>query len=288
VTDALAGGGRGRPWDDPLAGDRNGDIIVYPRRFIVRGESWFHPRPPAADVDVLVQLHQAQALAGHRCRKAFTILIDLSQSEQTLFAAISAKTRNQIRAAAKGCTYEHWDAPEPALIDAFCDEFDAFAIGPAIDRIWIAGAARAGRLRLSRTASPDGMPLTKVIHLQAGDYVCERYALSLFRRYDDPRLRKLAGDAHRFQVWRDMLSFKAAGARVYDLGGWYGGTTDAGLLRINAFKERFGGRIVTVFNCERAVSARGRLYVTAKRAFRAVKRLAQSSAARRENPDLGY
>lgn len=263
-------------------------MIIYRRRFIQCGETMFRRFPPARGVDVVVHLHQPEALAGHWCRKQFTILIDLSKSEDVLFAEVSGKTRNQIRAAAKVCSYEHWDAPDRALIEAFCDDFEAFAIGPPIDRRWLNGAAEAGQIRLSRTTSAEGLPLSRVIHYQSGDYVCERFALSLFRRYEDPKLRKLAGDAHRFQVWRDMLSFKNAGVNIYDLGGWYSGKSNAGLLRINAFKERFGGRLVTMFNCERAVTLPGHAYLASRRARALAAWLMQSPAARRDEADLGY
>jgi hypothetical protein len=56
-----------------------------------------------------------------------------------------------------------------------------------------------------------------------------------------------------------MLRFRDLGCTTYDLGGWYAGKTDTHQLRINAFKEEFGGRVVQNFNCIEAVTIKGKI-----------------------------
>jgi lipid II:glycine glycyltransferase (peptidoglycan interpeptide bridge formation enzyme) len=59
--------------------------------------------------------------------------------------------------------------------------------------------------------------------------------------------------------WRDMLRFKASGISTFDFGGYYLGSDDEEKLRINGFKEEFGGRVIQEFNCEKALTLKGEL-----------------------------
>ena len=58
-----------------------------------------------------------------------------------------------------------------------------------------------------------------------------------------------------------MVRFKSAGISTYDFGGWYEGTTDHERLRINKFKEQFGGEIVKNYICEQALTLKGALFL---------------------------
>jgi hypothetical protein len=58
--------------------------------------------------------------------------------------------------------------------------------------------------------------------------------------------------------------YKEAGVAIFDQGGWYEGTTDQERLRINNFKERFGGTIIRNFDCHRAITLRGALMLEAR------------------------
>jgi len=48
--------------------------------------------------------------------------------------------------------------------------------------------------------------------------------------------------------WFDIQYFKTYSFINYDFGGWYSGSTDIKKLRINKFKEEFGGEIKEFFN----------------------------------------
>ena len=62
-----------------------------------------------------------------------------------------------------------------------------------------------------------------------------------------------------------MLRYKAAGIPLFDFGGWYHGRDDDELLRVNAFKEEFGGHVVREFHCAVPASVRGRIALFARR-----------------------
>jgi len=74
------------------------------------------------------------------------------------------------------------------------------------------------------------------------------HSASHFRQLDDNEARAVVGRANRLLHWRDMLFFKAEGKSVYDFGGWYASTENVELLRINQFKEGFGGVRTDQFN----------------------------------------
>ena len=91
------------------------------------------------------------------------------------------------------------------------------------------------------------------------------YSASLFRELDNSAIRNRIGRANRLLHWQDMLHFKAGGISVYDFGGWYAGDSDLERLRINKFKEEFGGQIVKNHICERALTVKAKLFLRARR-----------------------
>ena len=54
-----------------------------------------------------------------------------------------------------------------------------------------------------------------------------------------------------------MLRFRDEGFSIYDLGGWYQGKDSQDQLRINCFKERFGGELVLQYNCDEPITRKG-------------------------------
>jgi len=86
-------------------------------------------------------------------------------------------------------------------------------------------------------------------------------------------MRSLTGRANRLQHWRDMLRFKSSGVVSYDFGGWYEGREDQDRLRINSFKEEFGGQVLKAFNWIRPMTLRGRAYLYARLVRHPSKRL---------------
>jgi hypothetical protein len=61
------------------------------------------------------------------------------------------------------------------------------------------------------------------------------HSASLFRIEADSAERNRIGRVNRLLHWDDMVRFQELGMRTYDLGGWYTGSRNEALLRINAF-----------------------------------------------------
>ncbi len=60
---------------------------------------------------------------------------------------------------------------------------------------------------------------------------------------------------------------------IYDFGGWYEGREDEERLRINAFKESFGGTVAQGWNAERLITLKARIaFLLARKLRRIVKR----------------
>jgi hypothetical protein len=86
-------------------------------------------------------------------------------------------------------------------------------------------------------------------------------SVSPFRNHASFSDRNVMGRANRWLHWRDMCVLKEQGVVTYDLGGWYSGHSDREKLRINAFKEEFGGTPTVEFSWVVGISLVGRLVV---------------------------
>ena len=117
------------------------------------------------------------------------------------------------------------------------------------------GRSRArARVRLDPPDSADG-------HFLEQDRARLTHSASMFRLEADSAERNRIGRVNRLLHWDDMVRFRDAGVKTYDMGGWYTGRRNQAQLRINTFKEEFGGRVVHEWDIFRPGSVRGWLYL---------------------------
>lgn len=258
-------------------------MILFHKRFVTIAEVRFGPDPakghaPASypGVDILCLLQTPQSVPGTRGEPAHTLLNDLSQEPEVLLKAMDKTTRYEItRAQEKDhLTYRSWRQPDSAVIREFRDFFSRFAGSkgiPEVSESYLQALAGAGQLDLSSVLSEQAAPLTWHAHLiekgrsrllHSASVRMEKKAES-----DDNTLRNLVGRANRYHHWEDMLRFRAEGCRLYDFGGWYDGQEDPERLRINQFKERFGGTPEKSFNIKVPLTWRGKAYLKLKAAI---------------------
>jgi hypothetical protein len=69
---------------------------------------------------------------------------------------------------------------------------------------------------------------------------------------------------------------------AFDFGGWYRGTTDQALLKINEFKRGFGGQVVREYDCEQILTLKGWVVLNAARLLEKTK-----NRFRRHGPSSG-
>jgi hypothetical protein len=237
---------------------------VWKNKGIRIGEVWFDEEPNGVSVDVIFYNQRSNPISGLPCRVFPTLLVDLSSDEASLLAAFKKDTRYEIKRAAEndGLVYEAWNASAPEVVDGFCQFYDRFALQknlPRIKRAQIKSLARAASLDLSEIRAAHGVSLVWHAYVRVGNRVGLICSASHFREHADPGHRNLIGRANRYHHWRDMLRFRDEGLMIYDFGGWYPGSLDQEKLRINRFKEGFGGEVVKNYNLRRAVTLKGRV-----------------------------
>ena len=86
-----------------------------------------------------------------------------------------------------------------------------------------------------------------------------------FFRLGDPGEAALVSRANRLHHWADIQRFREEGLAIYDFGGWYTGREDSEKLRVNRFKESFGGQAVHEYSADRANTWKGVAALGARR-----------------------
>jgi hypothetical protein len=244
------------------------DMIVRQTRFYRLAELFFDEEPASPDVDIIEHLQRSRPVPGVRCSDFYTIHIDLTRDADALFADLSKTCRYKVRRAERDELKEDaWMPARDEPVDEFIEFFDRFASGKQLepapaDRLHALG--KAGVLDLSAVTRHDEV-LVWHAYLRAGNRARLLHSASLFREQCDTATRNMIGRANRYLHWRDILRYRDAGIPLFDFGGWYEGQDDEDLLRINAFKEEFGGRVVREFHCAVPVSVRGRIVLLARR-----------------------
>lgn len=241
-------------------------MIVYQKNLLRIAEYWNSEEPTLAGVDLVRCFQQPEPLEGMLCREFYTILLDLRREPEQLLAGIKRGSRYEIRRAAMQdrLTYDCRDGSDKNVLDEFCDYYDDFAIRktqPKLNRAWLSLLAAEGAVALSQIRDADGQTLVWHLYHLSKTRATLFYSASVFRTFTSSSRRNKIGRANRFHHWQDMQRFKAQGISTYDFGGWYHGNTDLERLRINDFKEEFGGLIVKNYICERALTAKAKLFL---------------------------
>jgi hypothetical protein len=245
-------------------------MITYRRRGVLIAEVWFDAAlAPAFGVDVVHVRRSLTPIAGHQNEEAHTLLLDLTLPQDSLLDGMTKGNRYEIR---RADTKDGVDAvlltrPTEAELEAFFAFFAAFAAQKGLPALtpFLQMQMRQYRavnlLTLTYVRQGDD---TLVWHsyITQGPRCRLLQSASHFRASDDTGFQALIGRANRWLHWQDMLGFCAAGYTLYDWGGWHPGT-DPALMRINQFKESFGGTHAAVYDARYGISLLGCLENTA-------------------------
>ena len=193
-----------------------------------------------------------------------TLVTDLGRDLEAIRSELSKTTRYEINRAGEkdGLVYRYWKNPGDDLCDRFCAFFEEFAFVRGIQattRHRLRTYSRAGALVLTEVVSSENVTLTWHAYLCTKGRT--RLLHSASRRLSgDSEFRKLVSRANRYHHWQDFSGFKAEGVTTYDWGGIYLGGDDAEKIKITEFKQGFGGKPETLYNCELPLSLKGRAY----------------------------
>lgn len=220
-------------------------------------------------VDVVRYQSRFEKVTGTHAYEFHSIVSDLTLEPEELLKRMNATTRNQVRRALKNneIQFEFFDNPSPELIDDFFTFYDKFALLtklPAANRTRIRGMQECRSLALSRVVSNDGTTLVWHCYLKTENWTRLVHTASHFRGADKEQAALIAR-ANRCHIYLDMVRFHEMGLATYDFGGWYSGKDDQAKLKVNTFKESFGGSVVRYFNTDHGATFKGVLAVHARR-----------------------
>ncbi len=240
-------------------------MIVSQGRLCRVANVYFEEEPGVVAADIVHYIQRASPVPDSHHTVFCTIVLNLGSEPDTLLGAMHKKTRNEIRhGMRKGLRHGAW-RNDLEVLERACDFYDRFAALkglPRADRRYLRLLAQAGHLDLSVVRDGD-RDLVWHAYYRTPERVLNLISASLFMAHADSAERALVGIANRYHTWMDMLMYQEAGVTIFDQGGWYDGTTDEEKLRINNFKERFGGTIVRNFDCRRALTVKGALMLKA-------------------------
>jgi len=238
------------------------------------------PMLPPLEVDIIRYNQSSMPVADTTCTSFTTIAVDLSRSPDELRSKMKSHTRYKIRRAAEKdeLFYEFSSDGNSDAVIRFADHFDRCAAlkhlaSASRQRLWI--LARNHALDVSFVCDKFGDILAASSYIVTPTRVRGLYAGASYRATTDQSRRTLIGRANRYLYWRDMLRFKEAGVRLFDFGGYYTGSGDEEKLRVNGFKAEFVGEILHEFNCQKAITLKGKI------ALWAINQRAQSVVRRR-------
>ena len=237
--------------------------------------------PPDPDLKPdIVRFNQSpRPITGAKCAAVSTIVVDLTAPEDELHSNLKSHTRWKIRRAQKDeLIYEFSSDGNPQAAHRFADHLDRCTDLKDLNRVSrtrIAILCRQNLFDVSFVRDSSGEILCASSYLRTSSRVRGLWAGAIYRSTTDPTRRTIIGRANRMMYWRDMLRFKAAGITTFDFGGYYVGSEDVEKLRINGFKEEFGGRVIQEFNCEKVLTIKGAL------AAWAIRKRGQSSTRKR-------
>ncbi|PWU19383.1 MAG: hypothetical protein C5B50_06695 [Verrucomicrobia bacterium] len=251
-------------------------MIIYQSRYLTRGEVWFDNHPGPERVDWILYHQRFQPTGKGTWRPFYTRLIDLTQVPEALLSQMDGFTASDIKKAQKkdGTTCHCLELSDRQVLEDFYQFYDRFAarknLEPA-NRPWLTRTAEAGKLDLWVARDPQGVPLVYHVLYCEPNRVRSMHLASFHAEAAAKEAQRRTGRASRCLHWNCMLHYRESRAQMYDLGGWYSGTSDLARMGINKFKEGFGGRVVCEFEGEQILTTKGWSAVAASRLLQKVK-----------------
>jgi lipid II:glycine glycyltransferase (peptidoglycan interpeptide bridge formation enzyme) len=230
-------------------------MIYYRKKSISRiAEVWYNfDEKPSKKADVLrYKFVSEKPKRASSFEELYTLLLDLEESEEVLFARIRKNTRYEINRAKNkdkiNCiTFLQEDEKNEDKLMQYIAFFNAFANSKGRSHVFFSDIESfydSGTFCIRYVETEDDI-LTMHAYVVSDNTARLYQSSSLFRTSDDAEYRAMIGRANRLLHWDDMIYFKAMGLKWYDFGGWYGGSASTGTykeqLLINQFKESFGG-----------------------------------------------
>jgi len=185
--------------------------------------------------------------------KAYSSIIDLTQSKEILFNSITKNRRYEIRRAKERDNLyivfiDNISEKDFLQFIHFYHQFAMTKKGLAIDIDKVKALAEENKFVIAKVIDSNGE--TVVMHgyiADEEDGIAALFSSSSLYRIDKENAN-LIGRANAFLHYASMLYFKEKRYKYYDLGGAYQGKENIQLMNITKFKESFGGKVVEFCN----------------------------------------
>ena len=200
----------------------------------------------------------------------FTLEINLSQSEDTIFSFIRKNTKYEIKRALtkdniKCETFLFFDKKDLNKVNQYLDFYNKFADSKNRSHLSFSDVEQfynTDTLCIRQATTEDNSEILCMhAYLLADGRSRLLQSSSHFRDFDNPDFRNLNARANRLLHWDDIQYFKNLGISCYDFGGWYGGTELKEQILINQFKESFGGIKKQEYSYIIPVTIKGYFYI---------------------------
>jgi len=228
-------------------------------------EVWFDEPWTAGGADIVLFYHWSHVVNTDACQDVHSLQIDLAAPDAQILGRFTASTRNQVnRGTKEGLKFSAWDNPASATLDEFLAFYQQFSIGRGLGDLppaWMSGYAAQHALLLTRAATPDDRTLVWHSYYRDSRWARQLHSVSFFADATDKESRNQVARANRYLHWMDMQECRRLGIQYFDFGGWYHGNSDEKLLRVNAFKEEFGGEKTHRYHSMLPSSAKGKLFL---------------------------
>ena len=168
-------------------------------------------------------------------RKYYTLVTDLTESEENIFSKFKKTTRYKInRGKREKIVFE-----VEKDLDIFLKYYNHFAKSKNLEPLKYQTLLKYQKNMLITKAIYYDKILVMHVHIYNTEVSMLLFSASHFRNTLENKEKNLISYANLFLHYEDMLFFKKEGCSLYDFGGYAYGTKDKSFMGINHFKELF-------------------------------------------------
>lgn len=242
-------------------------MITYSNRRLSYAQAYYDEIYDASrtGVDIVKEIQFSNK--RHGSHKSFTLHIDLTQNDDTIFSAFEKNTKYEINRAKNKDGITVRDLVLPTEKQSFYDYYAEFSKSkklPPLGEREIDLLIDSGMFRIRIASDENNETLVYHTYICTNGRVRLAHSVSMFRANADSARKNLIGRANRYLHWDDIELFKREGYHIYDFGGINPDKTNDETMAINRFKECFGGKPVSEYNSLVPCTLKGFFFVIYK------------------------
>jgi len=226
--------------------------ISYKIKGLHLNEPWFASKVPLDEASSMKLYCYRDSTVdaevfGLKKEKKYTLINDLTQSEEQIFASFKSNVRNEIRKHEKIENFLY--ISDYKSKEVFLDFYKKFAEAKGLPYIQGRSIDKYGNNLFYVQGSLDGILTNMQVYLidrESGIIRLLHSISTLYENHDKSKQAKI-GWINRYLHWYTMLHFKAKSFKTFDWGG-YTNDPNSPLAGIDKFKASFGGQKVKLYN----------------------------------------